>query len=404
MSHETIKRYWTEQKRFKIVHAGRRSFKTELAKRNLIIQALSKSNQNLFFGAPTYTQAKRISWEDLKALTPKIFIQNMSESEMTIKLINKTQIFVFGFDKPSRFEGMRWNGGVLDEYADMKAQVWNQNVMPALRDTMGWCWLVGVPEGRNHYYEQYLYALNDKDNEWGVYNWYSSEIMDKREVEKERKRLDERTFRQEYQGSFEAYEGRAYIYYDDKVHKRNVSYNPNLPLIISCDFNTTPCIWLIGQDNSGKINVLKEIVQNNTDIWKMCIAIKEVITQLQAKEIYFYGDLEHGNNRSVSATSTSWQIIRNEFKNYNVEFKLKSHPRIIDRVNAVNSKLRSADGSVNITINEDCRYLLKDFEMVSLEDLQKSKHTDKDRTHASDCLGYWINYDYPIIKQIGKIF
>ena len=402
MSHQAILKYWNQKKRFKIVHAGRRSYKTELAKRNLVLESLKNPNQNLFFGAPTYGQAKRISWQDLKDLTPSVFIKSISESELRIKLVNNSEINVFGFDKPARFEGVRWNGGVLDEYADMKAQVWNQNVMPSLRDTNGWCWLVGVPEGRNHYYEQYLYALNDTDNEWGVYNWHTADIMDRKEVEKERKRLDERTFKQEYQGSFEAYEGRAYVYYEPLTHRKDIAYNKNLPLIISCDFNTDPCVWIIGQDNNGSINVLEELIQRNTDIWKMTIALKDKLEFYRPQEIKFYGDMEHGNNRSVAATSTSWQIIKNEMKGYNITYKLKSHPRIIDRVNAVNSKLRSSDGLVHLTISNKCLYLHKDFEMVSLEDLQKTKATDKDRTHASDCLGYWINYDYPILKTVGR--
>ncbi len=396
-----IQKYWNDHKRFKLVHAGRRSYKTELAKRKLIIESLINPDQNLFFGAPTYTQAKDVAWEDLKNLTPKIFIKSISESGLRIKLKNNSEICVVGFDKPDRFEGRIRHGGVLDEFPNMKSQVWNQNIMPMLRDTGGWGWLLGVPEGRNHYFE--LMQQAKKDGEWGIYNWHSRSVMDPTEIAKEEARLDKRTFDQEYGGQFVSYEGRAYVYFDREKHIKNIPYNSYLPLCISADFNTDPCVWIYGQDNNGDIIVLGEIVQKNTDIWKMTIALKEKIKELNHKDknIIFYGDLEHGNNRSVSATTTSWQIIKNEMADYIIEYRLKGHPKIIDRVNAVNSKLRSADGKIHLFINEDCSYLNKDLEMVSMEDLQKTRVIDKDLTHASDDLGYWTNYDYPILKMTG---
>ena len=62
--------------RFKVVPAGRRSGKTERAKRNLVIQAIKESSEGewldyrYFAAAPTRDQAKAIWWSDLKALVP----------------------------------------------------------------------------------------------------------------------------------------------------------------------------------------------------------------------------------------------------------------------------------------------------------------------------------------------
>jgi hypothetical protein len=276
--------------------------------------------------------------------------------------------------------------------------------MPALRDTKGWAWLIGVPEGRNHYYEVSEYAKHSGDPEWADYSWFSSDVMDVNEVEKERARLDERTFRQEYEGSFESYEGRAYVYYDSSVHRKPQVFSPDYPVSICCDFNLDPCIWEIGQDKAGFISYQDEIRQRQTDIWKMCGALKRKLDGLlgnrqHSHPIRFYGDFEHGQSRSVSATSTSWQILRDEFRGYNAEFKLKGHPRIVDRVNSVNSKLRSADGSVKLGVDPRCIELAKDFEMVSMEMLTGSKDMAGERTHASDAAGYWIAFEYPIIKM-----
>ncbi len=55
--------------RFPIVPAGRRSGKTERAKRFIAKQAMENPNEKYFAAAPTYNQAKKIWWDDLKMLT-----------------------------------------------------------------------------------------------------------------------------------------------------------------------------------------------------------------------------------------------------------------------------------------------------------------------------------------------
>jgi len=81
-------RLWNENKRFAVVTAGRRSGKTELAKRRLVITLAKRkpwSPARYFAAAPTRDQAKRIFWADLKALVPSRWVKNISESDLCIK-------------------------------------------------------------------------------------------------------------------------------------------------------------------------------------------------------------------------------------------------------------------------------------------------------------------------------
>ena len=128
----------------------------------------------------------------------------------------------------------------------------------------------------------------------------------------------------------------------------------------------------------------------------MCAELKLRIDKYAARQVIFYGDLEHGKSRSVSATAHSWEIIRREFALRNCEFRLKPHPRIVDRVNAVNSKHRSAAGQVSFGLDPKCIELHKDFEMVDMAMLTKQANVGE-RTHASDAIGYMIAYEYSII-------
>lgn len=66
-----------------------------------------------------------------------MLVGKVSESEMLIRLVNGASVYVIGMDKPERIEGMSWNGGILDEYANMKPGAWPENVRPALSDRAG---------------------------------------------------------------------------------------------------------------------------------------------------------------------------------------------------------------------------------------------------------------------------
>ncbi len=107
-----------------MVPAGRRSGKTELAKRRLVVaipRDTGFADPRYFAAAPTRDQAKRIFWKDLKALIPSEWVRRIYETELCITTIFSSEVWVVGLDKPQRIEGVAWDGGVLDEYANMRA-------------------------------------------------------------------------------------------------------------------------------------------------------------------------------------------------------------------------------------------------------------------------------------------
>lgn len=203
--HPVQQALWESGARFRVVPAGRRSGKSERAKRYVLKQAYDTARNRLawpdprfFLAAPTREQAKHIFWQDLKMMVRSDFLERKSETELWVRLKWGAEIWVVGMDKPERIEGRPWDGGVLDEFANMKPFAFDSNVRPALADRKGWCWLIGVPEGRNHYYDLHLYALSGNDPEWATFSWPSADILDPMEVEAARRQLDPVVFDQEF--------------------------------------------------------------------------------------------------------------------------------------------------------------------------------------------------------------
>ena len=94
----------TSPARFRVVPAGRRSGKTERAKRFVIAQAaIAKPDSRFFVAAPTRDQAKAIYWNDLKAMIPSSLLATQPrETDLSLRLLNGAEIHVIGMDKPTK--------------------------------------------------------------------------------------------------------------------------------------------------------------------------------------------------------------------------------------------------------------------------------------------------------------
>ncbi len=167
---------YSDPTRFKVVAAGRRTGKSRLAAWLLIINGLQADKGHVFYVAPTQGQARDIMWQTLMELGHPV-ISGSHINNLQIKLINGATISLKGADRPETMRGVSLKYLVMDEYADMKPDVWEQILRPALADQKGEALFIGTPMGRNHFYELYKYA------ELGVYmEAFRMGIVDRTEV------------------------------------------------------------------------------------------------------------------------------------------------------------------------------------------------------------------------------
>lgn len=425
--------------RFRVCPAGRRSGKTERAKRFLLEGDPARG----FYGAltyerpftdgwfiksaPTHNQAKRIFWKDLGAFVPKKFIRKTMVSELSVQLINSVEITVMGMDKPERAEGRSIDGILLDEYANMKKSAWAEHVRPGL-DTEGrpgWAWLTGVPEGRNHYYDLYMYALNSGDPEWSAHTWTTDQVVAKHIVDQARREMDPHTFDQEYRGSFITFSGRAYYTFGDHNVIEHAKYLPNRPLRVCFDFNTAPGIAVICQEQPKSL--YPELGPEYDD--KLTVVLSEVYIPKHSNtpmvcnkiihewgdhpdRVIAYGDATGGAKGTTSVDGSDWDIIdkamNRKFGKRYLNAVPRSNPREKVRVNAMNSRCMTDDGTIKYVLDKKhAPHLQKDFEgVITLEGTagEIDKKTDKSLTHLTDAMGYYIHAEFPISGSNIKVF
>lgn len=421
--HKEQYRLRKEKRRFKCCAAGRRSGKTEIAKRKIVKDAagFTKAENGRFIcAAPTRTQAKDIYWRDLKSLVPRYWLADwmpkpISESELTINLCNGARLEVRGMDAPERVEGDPIDGIILDEYANMKKGVWTNHVRPGLTTKgrpLGWAWLIGVPEGRNHYYETCERAKHLED--WDFYSWFSSDILPPEEIAAAREELDELTFKQEYEADFVTFAGRAYYSYDPNLHveKLHDYYNDRDDLYFCFDFNVEPGICGIVQEMEylGVNGACSEIITacfdevyipTNSTTPRVCEQLVKKYGNHKGKVVCF-GDPAGGARGTAKVAGSDWEIIKDilgkVFGN-RLSFEVtKAAPSERSRVNAVNSRLKSSTGVVRMLIDPiKAKHTSVDFDTVQTDsEGYIDKRTNKMLTHLSDGIGYYIHRRFPI--------
>jgi predicted phage terminase large subunit-like protein len=196
---------WNDPVRFKVVAAGRRTGKSRLAAYLLLVNALQTDKGHVFYVAPTQGQARDIMWNLLLEVGHDV-IEGSHVNNMQIRLINGITISLKGADRPETMRGVSLKYLVLDEYADMKPDVWELILRPALADLKGSALFIGTPMGRNHFYELYKQAELGSDTDFKAWHYtsYDNNLLDKNEIDRAKKSMSSYAFRQEFMASFEA--------------------------------------------------------------------------------------------------------------------------------------------------------------------------------------------------------
>lgn len=292
--------------------------------------------------------------------------------------------------------------------ADVKPTAWGMNIRPVLADTNGFAILDGVPEGRDWYYDMAVraaggvipmtrpllgaYAVNPEEPEWAFYSWFSADVLTAAEIESYKSESDERTYRQEYEGSFEGEEGRAYYAFSAENLIPDKPMKP-LQVHVGMDFNVDPMTAVLCDVSGDTVTQYDEAYLRHSNTYEMVKHLVEV-KGLAPAMTTIYPD-STGGAESSNATESDLRILRN------AGFKVKAHPanpRQRDRLAAVNTRCRTTSGTIRYFVQHHCKKTINDLNKVQVMPdgrLDKTQ-TDSGLTHISDGLGYLIAYLFPV--------
>jgi PBSX family phage terminase large subunit len=179
--------------------------------------ATENENKQLWYIAPNYKQAKSIMWAMLMDLIPKQAVEKKNETELSISLINGSQIYLKGAEDPDSLRGVRIDFCIFDECAFISKwdEVWKV-MRPTLADSKAECWFISTPNGFNHFKD--LAERTNPDFKYFHFTTYDNPYIPKEEIEATRLEMDEDSFQQEIMGEFRKMSGLIYKDFNRDIH------------------------------------------------------------------------------------------------------------------------------------------------------------------------------------------
>ena len=384
--------------RFKVVVAGRRFGKTVLALWVLLDIAWKNPNKICWYTAPTYRQAKQIAWTMLKSFIPPEFIASRNETDLTITLLNGSTISLRGADNYDSLRGVGLDALVLDEYADMEAEVWTEVLRPALSDKLGTALFIGTPAGFNHLYDLWLEA--DTKPGWKAWQFTTADggNVPPAELEAARLDLDERTYKQEYEASFASLTGRVYYEFDRLLNVSADLVDTGAELLVGMDFNINPMSAVVGVKAGNQLHIIDEFTIPNGNTELMADAIQR---KYPARRVQVYPD------PSGKARKTSSPVGQTDFSILAAHgFRVlapNAAPLVVDRNNETNAMFKNAAGDRRLLVHPRCKQLIKCLDGLTYKADTSQPDKGLGLDHLPDSLSYLVHYEFPIHQRMQKL-
>ncbi|WP_339378026.1 hypothetical protein [Calothrix sp. NIES-2100] len=234
---------------------------------------------------PTLKQCRQIHWQPLlNLLEDQPFVESISRTDFRIKLKNnKPDIVLRGADDHGdSLRGLKlyWCG--IDEFQDLSMIAWEEVLTPALADTnASSALLIGTPKGKAHpLYKFHLKAIDD--NDWLYYHFISSDnpFIPRPFLRKAKETLPARVYRQEFEASFEDFEGQILSEFGDHHIVDNLP-TTFVSTYLGIDWgDLNPAVCVVGLTQDKKYFIIDEWTNPNP-------STPVVFDQLLEKAAYF---------------------------------------------------------------------------------------------------------------------
>jgi len=396
------------EERFTIIEATTKAGKTVGCIVWIIEQALlndRKEGDNCWWIAPTFTIAK-IAYRRMKRfLIPKsIFVDN--KSELTLTLINGVTIFFKGADNPDSLYGDDVIAAVFDESTRMKEDSWFA-VFSTLTATNGKCKIIGNVNGTGNWSYKLAREAEAGKKDWKYFKITASDaveagILSQSVVDEAERTLPKGIFLELYYGIPFANSSDKFCYsFDEKKHVKSCIWNPKELTYLSFDFNVNPITCMVIQDYDNKIRVIETIQLENSNIYRLCDAVK---IKYPNSTFIVTGDASGKNKSTLNQDNlNNFDVIKVSLNLSKGQMQyLASNPRLDENQILVNAVLEHH--SVEIDPDKSQR-LINDCKFVEMRADKSIKKGDRDdpnqQADALDCFRYFLNRYY---KRYLKFF
>lgn len=282
--------------RIKVVMAGKRFGKSELAVFLTTKAAGSLPGGTFWYIAPYFSQAESIAWQRFKDLIPGQYIRHKQEHKLTIELINGAKIILKGADNQNSLRGPKIDGVILDEAAYMDKYIWNNILRGQLLgthgDKPGFAFFISSPInpskviGKNFkdwypdFYDEALRKSHSGNSDWKAFHFtiYDNPYLSKDDIDEIRADSTDDEWNVEYLAKPSAFAGQVYSEFDYAKHVMEYVPDSTSVFIRGVDWgisHPTVCLFAYVDDKGKKIYFEDEYVKSDYTIQESCEVIKK---------------------------------------------------------------------------------------------------------------------------------
>lgn len=399
---------WQPEARFRDAVCGRRFGKTFLGAAEIRRAAWLAGQwqvpveDEIWYAAPSFRQAKRVFWGRLKKAIPRDWLAKAAnESECLLSLKSGHVIRLVGLDAYDNLRGSGVFFVLVDEWADCTYAAWEAVLRPMLSTCRyvvngverrgGHALRIGTPKGFNHCYAGFLAGQpgGEADCRSWLYTTLAGGNVPPEEVAAARASMDARTFRQEYEASFEHYAGRVYYAFERAHAVQPCVLDASLPIYVGMDFNINPMSAVVVQEQAGGVlAVVDEVVLPTSNTGEMAAELKRRYARAgSVAHVRIFPDPAGAQRRTSAHGETDISILR--AAGFEV-VALAAHPLVRDRINVVNAKFLSADGQRALRVDRRCRRLIECLEKLCYREGSGEPDKSGGFDHLPDALGYYV--------------
>ena len=306
-------------------------------------------------------------------------------------------------DRPETIVGFKIARGLADEIDTLKAdkadKVWNKMIarlrlkIDGVENGLG---ITTTPEGFKFTYNKFKRDPTESYSMVQASTYENEKYLPPDYISSLRESYPSNLIDAYINGDFVNLEGgTVYRLFDRHKNNTDITETPNDVLYIGMDFNVGKMSAVIHIEREGRPVAVDEIF-GMLDTKEM---IFEINRRYSGRQIRVYPDSSGKNRKSANASETDISQLKAE--GYSVYYK-STNPAVRDRINAMNSMFCNGDGERRYLININrCPRYTDDLEQ---QVYNKQGEPDKahDHDHMNDAGGYYIAYEFPIIKPIVR--
>lgn len=323
------------------------------------------------------------------------FSYNQQQSLLTVQ--NSKKFFCVSSEKNSveKVRGVNCGSLYIDEGCFMDSIESYTTLLGRVRDIQGSqnIFITSSPNGFNFMYSLFAGELKTEDRHIVKAKTKDNIHIDKNFYVNMKSNLDEKMVLQELEGEFVNLSGyKSYYAFDRNIHVKDLSE-------IKKKFESKRVIGFIGVDvNIDPYCTVQGYLDNNI----FYVTDETVITGGADTPMMINKLLDKGYSKwnlvADSTFSKRQSTGKSDKKYYEQYFNVlpSRNPYITDKVSNTNRIL----GQRRLVIDKNCKWLIKDLEQVVWKENGKLDGSNRELTHVSDALAYWLWHCDPIQGSI----